>query len=123
MKLIYEKESYEIIGCCMNVYNELGKGYNEIIYKDALEYEFTLKKIPFSREKKFCVKYKDIVLPHEYQADFVVYDKIILEVKAISALVNGNKKQTLNYLAASKLSLGLLVNFGEDSLTYERIVL
>ena len=79
--------------------------------------------IPYSREKGYKLKYKDIILPRGYNADFVVYDKIILESKAIEGLTSGHVKQTLNYLAASKLKLGLLVNFGEESLTHIRVVL
>ena len=123
MDLLYKKEVYEIIGACMEVYNELGKGFSEIVYKDALEYEFQLKNIPYEREKALIIKYKEKTLPHSYNADFFVFDKIPLEVKAIEQLVSGNVKQTLNYLAASKLKIGLLVNFGEDSLKYKRIVL
>ena len=123
MELLYEKETYEIIGACLEVYNELGKGFTEIVYKDALEYEFQLRKIPYEREKPYRIKYKDRILPHSYDADFIVYNKIALEVKAIEQLVRGNVRQTLNYLAASKLKLGLLVNFGEDSLKHKRIIL
>lgn len=122
-KLIYKEELYKIIGICMEVHSILGKGHSEIVYKDALEYEFQIGKIPYSREQKYKIEYKEIVLQHHYHADFVVYDKIILEVKAIECLTNSHIKQTLNYLAASKLKLGLLVNFGEDSLAYKRIVL
>ena len=123
MELLYKKEVYEIIGACMEVYNELGKGFSEIVYKDALEYEFQLRNIPYEREKALIVKYKGKILPHSYYADFFVFDKIPLEIKAIEQLVSGNIKQTLNYLAASKLKIGLLVNFGEDSLKYKRIIL
>ena len=107
----------------MEVHSILGKGHSEVIYKDALEYEFTINNISYSREKKYVVPYKDIILPRKYKADFVVYDKIILEVKAIEHLTSSHVKQTLNYLATSKLKLGLLVNFGEDSLNYKRVVL
>ena len=107
----------------MEVHGILGKGHNEVVYKDALEYEFSINQIPFSREKSYEIKYKDIILPRGYNADFVIYDKIILESKAIESLTDSHVKQTLNYLAASKLKLGLLVNFGEDSLTHKRIVL
>ena len=121
--LIYKDESYIIIGCCMEVHKIFGKGFNEIVYKDALEIEFKLMNIPFERERKFELAYKNFQLPHHYNADFVVYDKIILEAKAIESLSNSNIKQTLNYLAASKMKLGLLVNFGEDSLKYKRVIL
>ena len=121
---IYLKEkSYEIIGICMEVHKILGKGHSEVVYKDALEYEFKLNSIPFEREKMYEIEYKDIVLPRKYVADFVVYNEIIFEVKAISQLTNSDIKQTLNYLASSKNKLGLLANFGEDILKYKRIIL
>ena len=83
----------------------------------------TINKIKYNREKNYKINYKGVTLPHFYYADFVIDDKIILEIKALSELTSGHIKQTLNYLAASKLQLGLLVNFGEDSLKYKRIVL
>ncbi len=122
-RLIYREESYKIIGLCMEVHGILGKGHSEVVYKDALEYEFSINQIPFSREKSYKIEYKDIILPRGFNADFVVYDKMILESKAIENLTNSHVKQTLNYLAASKLKLGLLVNFDEDSLTHKRVVL
>ena len=122
-ELIYKDEAFKIVGCCMEVHRELGKGHNEVIYKDALEIEFKRQGIPFTREQEYKLTYKGVVLPHKYFADFVVMDKIILEAKAIECLTDSHIKQTLNYLAASKLKLGLLVNFGEDSLTYKRVVL
>ncbi len=123
MEVIFKDESFKIIGCCIEVYNTLGKGFSEIVYKDALEYEFKKQDIPYEREKEYLIRYKDIVLPHKYNADFIVYEKIILEVKAVEALTRGHKKQALNYLAASKLKLALIINFGEDSLKHERVVL
>ena len=122
-RLIYREESYRIIGLCIEVHGILGKGHSEVVYKDALEHEFSINQIPFSREKSYKIKYKDIILPRGYNAGFVVYNKIILESKAVECLTNRHVKQTLNYLAASTLKLGLLVNFGEDSLTCKRIVL
>ncbi len=107
----------------MEVHRELGKGFNEIVYSDALEIEFVDNNINYSREKTFDINYKGNLLPHKYKADFIIEDKIILELKAISCLHPANIKQTLNYLAISKLKLGLLINFGEDSLNYKRIVL
>ena len=118
-----KEESYKIIGICMEVHKILGKGHSEVVYKDALEYEFKLNSVPFEREKMYEIEYKDIVLPRKYVADFVVYNEIIFEVKAISQLTNSDIKQTLNYLASSKNKLGLLANFGEDSLKYKRIIL
>jgi GxxExxY protein len=118
-----KEESYKIIGLCMEVHRILGKGHSEVVYKDALEYEFKINSIPFEREKTYEIEYKEIILPRKYVADFVVYDEIIFEVKAISQLTNSDIKQTLNYLASSKNKLGLLTNFGEDSLKYKRIIL
>ena|SRR5437899_280655 len=107
----------------MEVHRELGKGHNEVIYKDALQYELGVNQIQFAREKEYHVQYKTIVLGHKYYADFVVFDKILIEAKAVDCLTDAHVKQVLNYLAASKLKLGLLVNFGEDSLEFKRIVL
>ncbi|HEX9828179.1 MAG TPA: GxxExxY protein [Flavobacteriaceae bacterium] len=122
-KLLYKEESYKIIGACMEVHSELGKGFSEIIYGDALEIEFRKININYSREERFNIAYKGNLLPHHYFADFVIDGVIILEIKAIAELTDSHIKQTLNYLAASKLKLALLVNFGEDSLTYKRVVL
>ncbi len=122
-KIIYKDESYEIIGKCMEVHNNLGAGFLEIVYKDALEYEFKKAKIPFEREKMYEVNYKGIILPHKFFADFVVFDKIILEVKAISAISDEFIAQALNYLKVSGNQLALVVNFGELKLNYKRIVL
>jgi len=118
-----KEESYKIIGLCMEVHKILGKGHSEVVYKDALEYEFKMNAIPFEREKIYEIKYKEIVLPRKYIADFVIYNEIIFEVKAIPQLTNSDIKQTLNYLASSKNKLGILANFGEDSLKYKRIIL
>jgi GxxExxY protein len=124
MEEFYLKEqTYAIIGICMEVHKILGKGHSEIIYRDAIEYEFKKNKIPYEREKKYNINYKDIILPHHYFSDFVVFEEIILEIKAIQQLSSSEIKQTLNYLAASKNKIGLLVNFGEDSLKYKRIIL
>ena len=116
-------ETYKIIGLCMEVHKILGKGHSEVIYGDALEYEFRKNNILYSREVKYNIEYKEIILPHYYYADFVLFDKIILEIKAIQSLSSSEVKQTLNYLAASKNKVGLLINFGEDSLKYKRIIL
>ncbi|WP_309847055.1 GxxExxY protein [Flavobacterium sp. 2755] len=122
-ELYLKDESYKIIGICMEVHKILGKGHSEKVYGDALEYEFQRNEIPYNRELRYNIAYKDIVLPSYYFADFVIFDEIILELKAITTLTTSEIKQTLNYLAASKNKLGLLVNFGEDSLKYKRIIL
>ena len=121
--LIYKEEFYKIIGICMEVHKILGRGFLEIVYKDAIEYEFRKNSIPYEREKEYKIPYKEIVLKHSYNADFVVFDKIILEVKAVNGIIDDFIKQTLNYLSASKNKLGIIVNFGEDSLKYKRLVL
>lgn len=118
-----KEETYKIIGICMEVHKMLGKGHSEIVYGDALEYEFRKNEIPFEREKKYNITYKEIILPHHYFSDFLIFKEIILEIKAIKELSSSEIKQTLNYLAASKNKIGLLVNFGEDSLKYKRIIL
>ena len=107
----------------MEVHNILGKGLLEIIYKDAIEYELKEKEIPYEREKKFEVEYKGLILPHPFFADFVVYDNIILEVKAQKAIVAEHYSWVLNYLSISKCPIGLIVNFGESSLKTKRIIL
>ncbi len=106
----------------MEVHNNLGKGFLEIVYKDALEYEFKKQNIPFKREQEFSVNYKDTVLPHKFYADFVVWDKIILEVKNVLLLNDNHLEQTMNYLAVSDSRLGIVVNFREKNLEYKRIV-
>ncbi len=121
--LIYKEESYDIIGKCMEVHNNLGAGFLEIVYKDALEYEFKKAAIPFEREKIYEVNYKGIILPHKFYADFVVYDKIILEIKAVSGIADEFVAQAINYLKVSGNKLALIVNFGELKLNYKRIVL
>lgn len=121
--LIFKEEVYNIIGVCMEVHRELGKGFFEIVYKDAIEYECKQKQYFYDREEEFLVHYKDIILPHKYFADFVVFGTIILEVKSCEGIAQDHIGQTLNYLAASKLKVGLIVNFGKNSLEYKRIIL
>ena len=120
--IIFKNESYKLIGICMEVHNQLGPGFLEIVYKDALEYELQLAGIPFEREKEYCVNYKKRILPHKFYADFIVYDKIILEVKAVSEIYDKAIAQALNYLKVSGNKLALVVNFGELDLSYKRIV-
>ncbi len=121
-KIIYKEESYKIMGACFEVYNNLGPGFLEIVYKDALEYEFNSWKIPFERELAYNVKYKDTNLPHSFYADFVVFDKIILEIKAVIELSQVHTAQCINYLKVSGLHPALLVNFADISIDYKRII-
>lgn len=122
-ELLYKEEVFKLVGFCMEIHRELGKGHDEIIYKDALAVELQRAQIPFSRELKYEIAYKGVILPHHYHADFIVWDEILFEGKAAERLTEAHTKQVLNYLAASKLELGLLVNFGGDSLEWKRIVL
>jgi GxxExxY protein len=121
--LLYKEDTFKIIGISMEVHNQLGKGFSEVVYSDALEIEFIDNNIKYSKEQKFNISYKGNILPHKYKADFIINDTIVLEIKAIQCLTSSHVKQTLNYLAVSKLKIGLLINFGEDSLKYKRVIL
>jgi len=121
--ILYKNDSYKIIGKCFEVHNNLGPGFLEIVYKDALEYEFRKANIPYEREKEYKVNYKDVILPHKFFADFVVFDKIILEVKAVSGIADEFIALAINYLKVSLNKLALIVNFGELKINYKRIIL
>ena len=122
MDLIQKDEYYKIVGICMEVHRNLGGGLLEIVYKDALEYEFRINNIPFEREKEYFIEYKDIVLPHKFYADFVVYDEIILEVKAIKEIIDIHIAQTLNYVRLINGRLGIIANFNSRSLEHKRVI-
>ncbi len=107
-RIILKEESYQIIGKCLEVHNTLGAGFLEIVYKDALELEFQKANIPYEREKMYDVNYKGIILPHKFFADFVVFDRIILEVKGVSGISNEFVAQALNYLKVSSNQLALI---------------
>ena len=121
--IIYKEESFDIIGVCMDVHTTLGAGFIESIYKDAIEIEFKRLGIPYVREKSFDVFYKGTKLDKTFNVDFFVYGKINLEVKAKSALHEDHVYQTRNYCACSNTKLGILVNFGESSLKYRRVLI
>jgi GxxExxY protein len=120
--IIYKEECYQIIGKCMEVHNSLGHGFLEIVYKDALELVFDQEGILFEREKSYNVYFRGYILDHKFFADFVVLDKIVLEVKCVKALTDEHIAQTINYLKVSGNTLGLLVNFGRGKLEYKRVV-
>lgn len=120
---IYKDETYRIIGACMAVHRELGAGFLEPVYQEALGVEFLDSEIPFEKEKRLKVTYKGSVLKKCYYADFVCFDKIIIEMKAAETLIDEHKAQVLNYLKATGYRLGLLVNFGAPSLQYKRVIL
>lgn len=112
---VHEDESYAIIGAALDVYCRLGCGFLEPVYQEALALEFGLRGRPFKAQKKLPIRYKDFVLNKKYRADFVCFDKIIVEIKAESALTAVDWAQILNYLKASEFRVGLLFNFGSAS--------
>lgn len=122
-ELLLKEEAYKIVGVCMQIHKTLGMGLKEVNYKDAMEIDFLESNIPFEREKKFIVTYKNQILRNPYYADFVVYDSMILEIKSASMLTEAHTAQTLSYLAVSGIKLALLINFGERSLVWKRIIL
>jgi GxxExxY protein len=107
----------------MEVHKTLGPGFSEIVFKDALEIEFSLNNIPYQRERVYAVDYKGHILPHSFGVDFICYDKIIIEVKAQKKMIEDHYNQTINYLAVSKKRVGLVINFGEKSLAFKRVAL
>jgi GxxExxY protein len=120
--ILFKEKSYKIIGACFEVHKILGHGFKEAVYKDALELELIKLEIPFTREKPFTIIYKEQKLKHFFVADFVIYDTIILEIKIGSYIGDPYIKQTLNYLKASGLKLGMVINFGTPSLEYQRVL-
>ncbi len=122
MELIYRDECYRIIGACFEVYKEKGCGFHEPVYDDCLEIELGLQGIPTIAKTRLELHYKGRLLRHYYEPDFVCFEKIILEIKAVSVLADEHRSQVLNYLASAGFELGLLVNFGRyPRLEWERI--
>ena len=123
--MIYlSNESYSITGAAMQVYNTLGAGFLEAVYQEALAIELTKRGIPYEREKDLKIYYDGQELKQTYRADFVCYDNIIVEIKAVASLNDSHRSQVFNYLKACGFKLGLLINFGHsDKLEYERKVL
>jgi GxxExxY protein len=122
-EFLHKQETYEIIGLCMEVHRILGNGFSEIVYKDAMTIEAKLREFAIEREKKFEIVYKEKILPHHFFADFVFFDEIIIEIKAIDKEINDEHiAQTLNYLKISDCRVGLIINFGRKSLEYKRLV-
>lgn len=119
----YQEKTYLLNGIAMEVHRILGRGFLEIVYKDALEYEFQNKKIKYTREKEYAIEYKGITLPHKFYADFVVFDEIIVEIKAQEGVIEEHYSQVINYLAVSKCRIGLIYNFGCPSLEIKRVIL
>ena len=123
MTFLFKEETYKIIGVCMDVHRELGSGFLEAVYQEALEIEFQNQNIPFKRERQLDIYYKGIVLKKKYYTDFFCYNKIVLELKALCSLNTDHQSQLLNALKSTKSKVGLLVNFGESKLKYKRMVI
>jgi GxxExxY protein len=122
-KFLYKDETHRIIGACFEVYNEKGCGFLEAVYQECLEIEFDLQGIPFVAKTPLTLSYKGKRLKKTYEPDFVCFGKIIVEIKAVSSLIDGYRAQLLNYLNATGIEVGLLVNFGHyPKLEYERMV-
>jgi len=119
---LYQSETYKIIGAMMEVHKTLGCGFLEAVYQEALAIEFDIQKIPYVREKKLLLFYKEVQLEKYYSPDFLCYDKIVVEIKALSALTSTHNSIMINYLNATKFKVGILGNFGEKSLKYKRLV-
>ena len=118
-----DRQTYLIIGCAMEVHRQLGARFLEPVYPAALEREFEAKNVPFAREVELLVLYKGRPLDVRYRADFLCYGEVLVELKAMDRLSDRDDSQFINYLAASQLSRGLLLNFGASSLQYRRFVL
>ncbi len=116
-------ETYRLIGACFEVYNEKGCGFNEPIYQECLEIELRMQGVPFDAQKELSLSYKGQPLTKKLVPDFCCFDEVVMEIKAVSALTDEHRTQVLNYLNASGLEVGLLVNFGHyPKLEYERII-
>ena len=117
-----DKQTYAIIGAAMTVHGELGNGFLEAVYQEALECEFQLQQVPYEREKRLLVHYRGKVLNAQYQADFVCFGNVIVELKALGQISGNEDAQLINYLKSARLNRGLLINFGAPSLQYKRFV-
>src|SRR5262245_6467961 len=123
MELLYKEDTYAIIGACIEVYNEMGCGFVEPVYQECLALELQIRSIPFQAQEELRLMYKDRTLKQIYKPDFVCMEKIVLEIKAVSKLADEHRAQLHNYLKATRLRLGLLVNFGQHpELEFERII-
>ncbi len=122
-ELLFKEESYKIVGACFEVYREKGCGFLEPVYQECVEIELRLRGIPFMPQKPLALEYKGCPLRSKYVPDFICHDKIVVELKAVSELIDEHRAQVQNYLKATGLKLGLLVNFGHyPKAEVERIV-
>jgi GxxExxY protein len=124
MDLIYKDEVYAIVGAAMEVYNNLGAGFLEAVYQEAMEIETVSRKIPALPEQRLYIEYKGLPLKKFYEADLICYEKIIVEIKAMDKLTSREEAQILNYLKATGMPVGILINFGaHNDLEWKRLVL
>ena len=121
-ELLLKDEVYQIVGAAMEVSNQLGCGFLEAVYQEALGFELVERQIPHEQQKRIEIYYKDRVLNKEYIADFLCHDRIVVEIKAIKAITGIEEAQILNYLKATNLPLGLIINFGAPRLEWKRYV-
>ena len=121
-KILYKEESFAIIGACMKVHRALGAGFLEAVYEEAVEREFQNLKIPFERQVKLSLYYDNELMKKQYRADFICYDEIIVEIKAVALIPTAFYSQLQNYLKCTNMELGMLINFGTSSLTYKRMI-
>jgi len=119
----YKEECYRIIGFCMEVHNELGCGFHEPVYQEALSVVLSENQIPFTKEKVLDIKFRGRILDKKYVADFICFNEVIVELKATDGLGDHDIAQVLNYLKATGKKIGLLVNFGLTKLQYRRVIL
>jgi GxxExxY protein len=117
-----DKKTFAIIGAAMEVHKELGSGFLEAVYQEAMEREFTYQEIPYKSQHPVRIEYKGKPLKKTYEPDFICYDDVIVEIKAMDKLSSNEHAQIINYLKASRLKVGLLINFGAKSLEHKRFV-
>jgi len=121
--MLYQRETYDILGACFEVYNVMGNGFVEPVYQECLKVEFKLKGLQFVPQVELSLIYKGHLLEQKYKPDFVVFDKIIVELKAVKQLADEHRAQILNYLKATNYRVGLLVNFGHSPrVEHERFI-
>ncbi|RTE51729.1 GxxExxY protein [Arenibacter aquaticus] len=120
--LLHEEETYKIIGACINVHKALGNGFLESVYEEALEIKLIEAKIPYKKQHRLRISYNGELLDKYFIADFLCFDKIIIEIKAAEFIHKKMEAQVINYLKATKSEVGLLINFGETSLKWKRFI-
>lgn len=121
-KLLFEDETFKVIGACIKVHKKLGSGFTEAVYQKALEKEFLNADIPFEQQKKLPIYYDGELLDEFFVADFVCYSNVLLEIKSVPAIQDQMKQHVLNFLKSSNLEVGMLLNFGEKTLKWKRLI-